>query len=246
MKISIIIPAYKEEERIFHTISETNRIMNELHLNHEIIVVDDGSEDRTYDEILRAKSVFDNVIPARYDKNEGKGYALKHAFNYVTGNLVSFLDADLDLHPSQIPTFLEIMEKSGADIVVGSKRHPQSQLEYPAHRRLLSVAYNGLTRLLFDLPLTDTQAGLKVFKYEVLKKVFPRVVVKQYAFDLEILVNARHLGYKIVEAPIILKFQRDTGRIKFDAIRKLAVDTAAIFYRLRILKYYDQVDLNEK
>jgi glycosyltransferase involved in cell wall biosynthesis len=242
MKISIVIPAYNEKERIFNTISETSRVMKELHLDHEIIVVDDGSKDGTHDEMLRASLVFGNVRPVRYEKNQGKGHAIKHAFEYVTGDVVTFLDADLDLHPSQIPTFIEYMEKYHADVVVGSKRHPKSQLDYPAHRRILSFAYNILTRILFDLSLTDTQAGLKLFKCEVLKKVFPRVLVKQYAFDLEVLVNAHHLGYKIVEAPIIVNFQRKLGRIRIKDIKTIAIDTAAIFYRLRILKYYDRVD----
>ncbi len=246
MKISIVIPAYNEKERIFNTISETSRVMKELHLDHEIIVVDDGSRDGTHDEMLRASLVFGNVRPVRYEKNQGKGHAIKHAFEYVAGDVVTFLDADLDLHPGQIPTFIEYMEKYDADVVVGSKRHPESKLDYPTHRRILSFAYNILTRILFDLSLTDTQAGLKLFKYEVLKNVFPRVLVKQYAFDLEILVNAQHLGYKIVEAPIIVNFQRKLGRIRFKDIKTIAIDTAAIFYRLRILKYYDRADPDGK
>ncbi len=244
MKISIVIPAYNEEKRIFNTIAETERTMSELQLNHEIVLVDDGSRDGTYAEMLKAAPLYKNVYPVRYEKNQGKGHALKHAFSFVTGDLVTFLDADLDLHPNQLPTFLEYMKKYNADVVVGSKRHPKSKLYYPAYRKILSFAYNIMTRILFNLSLRDTQAGLKLFKYEVLKKVFPRVSVKKYAFDLEILVNAHHLGYRIVEAPIILNFQRKFGRIRLRDIKTIAIDTAAIFYRLRILKYYDR-DLNE-
>lgn len=246
MKLSIVIPAYNEKERIFNTISETSRIMKELHLNHEIIVVDDGSKDGTIDEMVKAAKIFGNVHPVRYEKNQGKGNAIKHAFNHVTGDMVTFLDADLDLHPNQIPIFIEYMEKSNADVVVGSKRHPQSQIDYPAHRRILSFAFNILTRILFNLSLTDTQAGLKLFKYEVLKKVLPRILVRQYAFDLEILVNAHHLGYKIVEAPIIVNFQRKFGRIRFRDIYIIVIDTGSIFYRLKILRYYDRVDPDGK
>ena len=113
-------------------------------------------------------------------------------------------------------------------------------LDYPFQRRLLSTGYSLMIKALFDLSVYDTQTGLKLFRHDVLEEVFPRILSKRYAFDLEVLVNAHHRGYKVAEAPIILNFKRDRfGRIGFREIKPIAVDTAAIFYRLRILKYYD-------
>jgi hypothetical protein len=104
----------------------------------------------------------------------------------------------------------------------------------------MSEVYYLLTRLFFRLPVRDTQTGIKLFRREVLDEVFPRLLVKQYAFDLELLVNARRRNYKIVEAPVRLDFQGKFGRIGLRDIWNMLVDTAAIFYRLHILKYYDQ------
>ena len=91
------------------------------------------------------------------------------------------------------------------------------------------------------MPIHDTQTGIKLFKSAVLRKVFRRVLVKKFAFDLEILVNAYHLGYKIAEAPIVLDSKRRFGRIGLKSIGQTFWDTLAVFYRLKILKYYDHI-----
>jgi hypothetical protein len=88
----------------------------------------------------------------------------------------------------------------------------------------------------------DTQTGLKVFKREVLLRVFPRIVVKRFAFDIEVLANAHRPGYRIAEAPVELTFQRRFGRIRIRDIYQILIDTVAIFYRMRITRYYDRMD----
>ncbi|MDP8259594.1 MAG: glycosyl transferase, partial [Candidatus Gygaella obscura] len=139
----------------------------------------------------------------------------------------------------QIKTFFDIMELDNADVVIGSKRHPNSVLNYPWHRRLVSSIYFFLVKILFGLPIRDTQTGLKLFKYEVLAKAFPRVLVKKFAFDLELLVNIHHLGYTIAEAPVRVDSKRKFGRIGVNSIMHTFWDTLAIWYRMYILKYYD-------
>lgn len=244
-EISIIIPAYNEGDQIYNTLEETSSTMKNLGLDYEIIVVDDGSADSTYEEAKRASLGLDDIIAVRYAENGGKGNAIKYGFEYASGKLVAFIDADMDLHPRQIETFIEYMKNYDADLVIGSKRHPLSKLDYPLQRRFLSTGYSLLIKALFDLSVRDTQTGLKLFKYEVLEEIFPKILVKRYAFDLEVLVNAHHKGYKIAEAPITLSFQRKFGRVGFGDIKPIAIDTAAIFYRLRILKYYDsEIDLS--
>ncbi len=99
--------------------------------------------------------------------------------------------------------------------------------------------------MLFGLPLPDTQTGLKVFRADVLRDVFRRVLVKRFAFDIEVLGLAHRYGYKIVDAPVTLKFTRGHGRIKLRDIRDIAVGTLAIFYRMRILRYYDSLEVSE-
>ena len=174
--------------------------------------------------------------------NQGKGGALKYGFQFVKGNFVVFLDGDLDLHPRRIETFFEIMRNTDSDVVIGSKRHRLSIIDYPLTRKILSFFYHLMVGILFRLSITDTQVGLKLWKYEVLEKILPKVLVKKYAFDLELLANARRLGYKVREAPITLDFGRENpwGRIHLKDIYKIGIDTLAIFYRMYILHYYDK------
>jgi glycosyltransferase involved in cell wall biosynthesis len=239
-KISVIMPAYNEGAGVVAAVSETVRVLEQSGCDHEIVVVDDGSNDDTALAIERAKADWSRVHFVKNGTNNGKGHALLSGYRLASGDLVAFLDADLDLHPNQLDSLYSVMVENGADVVVGSKRHPESQVDYPLRRRIMSEIYYCVTRVLFRLPVRDTQTGIKLFKRQVLDEVFPRIVVKKYAFDLEVLVNACHRNYKIVEAPIQLDFHGKFGRIRFRDIWNMLMDTAAIFYRLHVLKYYDK------
>jgi len=241
-KISIIMPAYNEAGHIASSIEETANAFNSFGYSWELIVMDDGSSDDTYEKANALVQKHPQLIARRNPVNMGKGRAIKKALHYVTGDYALFLDADMDLHPIQFQTLFDIMHLNNADIVIGSKLHPNSVVNYPLQRRIISFVYYLLVRMLFNLPCHDTQTGLKLFKTGVLRNVLPRVLVKKFAFDLEVLVNAHHLGYKIVEAPIILKPQRSYGRIGPSALISTGLDTLAIFYRMHILKYYDRID----
>lgn len=239
-KISVIMPAHNEEDHIYKSVKETCQVFQDLRCSYEIIVVDDGSEDKTYQEAQRAAQDFENIHVKRDRKNYGKGRALKKGFKFAKGDMIVFLDADLDLHPEQIHTLFRIMKEKEADVVIGSKRHPESQLDYPFSRKIISSVYFFLVKILFGLPIRDTQTGLKLYKYQALKEIFPKVLVKKYAYDLELLVNAHHRGYKIAEAPVTLSSQRPYGRIKPTDIWYTFWDTMAIFYRIYLLRYYDK------
>lgn len=239
-KLSILVPAHNEGPHIYGNIREIQRVLDEIGCQYELIVIDDGSKDETYENAQKAAKGFENIIIKRIRQNRGKGRALKYGFRFAKGDLVAFLDADLDLHPEQIQNLFKIMNREKADVVIGSKRHPESQLDYPVTRKIISSVYFFLVKILFGLPIKDTQTGLKLFKYKVLKEVFPKVLVRKYAYDLELLVNAHHRGYKIAEAPIIISSQRPYGRIKPIDIWHTFWDTMAIFYRMYILRHYDR------
>ncbi|MDI6758793.1 MAG: glycosyltransferase [Candidatus Omnitrophota bacterium] len=242
-KVSIIMPAYNEAGRIIRSIEETISTFKEFGCLWELIVIDDGSTDNTFELALRLSLQYPkDIIVKKNPYNLGKGRAIKKAFHYASGDYVVFLDADLDLHPNQIQTLFDIMRLDNADIVIGSKLHPNSIVNYPFLRRVMSYGYYLLVKLLFNLPCHDTQTGLKLFKACVLRDVFKRVLVKKFAFDLEVLVNAHHLGYCIAEAPIALATQRRYGRIGANSILTIILDTLAIFYRMHILNYYDRID----
>lgn len=239
-KISVIVPAYNEGDHLFNSLSEMIQILDDIARDYEIIVVDDGSIDNTQAEAKRAGADFDHIQVVRHEPNFGKGEALRYGYGFANGDLVAFLDADLDLHPSQLAVLYQYMQEKGADVVIGSKRHPLSEIDYPAKRKIVSDVYYFIIKLLFGLPVRDTQTGIKLFKNEVLAQVFPRLLVKRYAFDLELLVNAHRLGYKIIEAPITLDFLREISRIRIRDIIVVWLDTMAIFYRTYILHYYDR------
>lgn len=236
------MPAHNEKSHIAEAIRETAKVFQEFDCEYEIVVVDDGSTDGTFEEAKRKSLEIKNVKAVGYEPNLGKGFAMKHGFQYVTGDLVLLIDSDLDLPPRQVEVLYNYMKKHSADVVVGSKRHPDSTVNYPLRRKIYSDGYYLLTRSVFGLPVKDTQAGIKLYRYEVLKDVMPRILVKRFAFDLEILANAQRMGYKIVEAPISLIFKKKFGKInRYDAY-KVAVDTAAIIYRTYLLRYYDDFE----
>ena len=237
--ISIIIPAHNEGNIIYKTVLETAAVLDELDLEYEIIIVDDGSTDDTPLAIEQVTRELSNVRAVILSENQGKGNALRRGFLKSEKGLVCFLDADLDLHPSHIIDLLKEMDRTGADIVIGSKQHPDSKLNYPWHRKLYSKIYYLLVLALFRLPVKDTQTGIKVFRREVLTRSFPRLVCKRYALDLELLTVAHRLSYSVAETPITLTFQKEFGHIKFADARNIIVDTMAIFYRLYVLRYYD-------
>ncbi len=237
-KLSIIIPAYKEQANIVKTVEAITRVHDRLEYDYEVIVVVDGSPDKTYEEALKVAS--DKVRVYEYSPNHGKGYAIKFGVEKAQGKIITFTDAGGDFKPEQFDQYVKLMELFDADFVIGSKRHPASRVTYPLIRRIYSRGYQLLVRLLFGLRVTDTQAGLKFIKANVAKDVVPRALVKQYAIDLELLVVAKQLGYRrIFEAPVELNFNTEGGgAATIKGIWKMFVDTLAVFYRARILNYY--------
>jgi len=240
--VSVIIPAYKQESTIVEDVTRIFKTMSETRWAFEIIVVVDGIVDNTYKNI---KSIENQEIKVYgYENNKGKGYAVKYGMARAIGDYVVFIDSGMDIDPNGVSMILEHMEWYEADIIVGSKRHPASKLYYPPIRKIYSWGYSKFVKFLFGLRITDTQSGLKVFRREVLEKVLPRLLVKKFAFDIEILAVSKYLGFdKIYEAPIKInwiKFNTSfTPFLIFDKnIRNMITDTLAVFYRLRILHYY--------
>lgn len=236
-KLSVIVPAYRESLNIRKNLISLNESLRQLKRPYEIVVVCDGCHE-TLEEARELAS--DELKIYFYENNMGKGYALKYGVDRASGELVTFIDADMSIDPQQIDNFIRQMDEVDAEIVIGSKRHPQSQVDYPPFRRLQSFIYQMLVATLFRINIKDTQTGLKLFRRDVLIRVIPRVLVKAYAFDLELLVVANHLGYRnVVEAPVNIKQQLSTTTSLWAAWNVL-MDTLAIFYRLHILKFYDR------
>src|SRR3990167_7648766 len=237
--LSLVIPAYKREQTVVKNLKAVEKALKQYPHKYEIILVVDGMTDRTFEKAKTVKSK--NIRVFGYKKNQGKGHAVKLGMSKARGDIIGFMDAGLDIDPSGILILLNFMKLHEADIVVGSKTHPDSEVKYPLYRRLISLGGRFVTQFLFGFSVLDTQVGLKFFKRKVAKDVFPRLLVKKFAFDIEMLAVANVLGYKkIYEAPVRLNFE--FGNITYSSLIVVLLrtlwDTLAVFYRIRILKYY--------
>lgn len=238
--LSVIIPTYRQARTIEKDLIQIESVLKLIRYDYEIICVIDGREDRSYQKAKKLKHKKLNVIS--YPHHKGKGYAVRFGMARAKGNIIAFIDAGMEIDPNGLSMILEHMEWYRADIIVGSKRHPASQVNYPSNRKIISLAYQIFVRFFTGLNVRDTQAGLKIFRRPVLEKVLPRLLIKAYAFDLELLAVAHHLGFKrIFEAPVKLDYDFSglTHASTRKAMKQAFVDTLAIIYRLKILRYYD-------
>ena len=242
--LSVILPVYRLGDTIEANLDVVAACLDAGGFRYELVPVDDGSGDGTAEALRRAAAKRSDVVrPVWVEENAGKGNALKVGFRASRGAYVLLLDGDLDIAPKMLPQFFKSMRENGSDVVVGSKRHPESNVQYPWHRRLASVIYFGLVRLFIGLPITDTQTGMKLFKRRLLGEALDRMLVKTYAFDLELLSIAYGRGAKISEAPVEIRFGGKFGALKPRTVHDMVMDTLAVFYRLRILHYYARVEV---
>lgn len=247
--LSVVIPAFKQEKTILKDVKSIKKTLDTLGCMYEIIVVIDGQVDNTHNKILKHR--IKNVRAISYPINQGKGHAVRTGMLAAKGDIVGFIDAGMDIHPTGFTMLLSHMEWYNADIIVGSKLHPVSKVNYPFYRKVLSWGYRLITYILFGFKVRDTQVGLKFFKRKVIEKVLPRLLVKTYAFDIEILAVSYALGYKrIFEAPVNIHLGK-SNTISFNNLSKIVLlmlwDTAAVFYRLKIIRYYNkQRSVNRK
>ncbi len=235
--VSIILPAFNEGLHIYDNIS---KICDALRTqDFEIIVVDDGSSDNTFSESRRAAKNGRPVKSIQLESNCGKGAALFRGFERASGETIVFFDADLEISPQYIVKLLAAMKKSRADVVAGVKDPIMNH--FPLQRRFMSVLYRTTIRFLFDLNITDTQTGIKIFKREVLEAAAPRLRVSRFAFDIELLVAASRFGYQIIEYPIEVTYARKgrPGRMKFNTLIGTFFDTLAVYFRASFWRWLE-------
>src|SRR3989344_6389727 len=245
IKISVIMPAYKTEKVIKESLLRAKDVLEGMGYDYEIICVVDGRLDKTWEVGKKmAKKYSRKIKVVGYKNNLGKGHAVRYGMARSSGDIVGFLDVGLDLKTESLKMLLSHFEWYEADIIVGSKRHPVSKVTYPWQRKIMSYAHQLLVRVLFGLKIKDTQVCMKFFRREVLERTLPRLLVKTFAFDVEMLAVANYLGFtRIYEAPIDLKMDFKSSSIVSkgfaNTIFLMLMDTLAVFYRLRILDYYN-------
>ena len=241
--LSVVIPAYNEGSHIYENLGVISDALSKLNMEIEIVPVNDGSSDNTHEQIMLAANnpaTNGKIHPVSYSDNKGKGGAIRSGVEAAKGDYIGFLDADLDISPDQIEAYVTELLNQQADVVIASKMHKDSKLEYPFARKVFSTGYYILLKILFGLKVKDTQTGIKIYKASYIKKVVRVQQIKGFAFDIDQLALVNNLGAQIKEMPIVLNYSREAsfGRIRIKDIFKMFVDTFKIWWNLRIRKNY--------
>lgn len=239
--LSVVMPAYNEEKLIYKSIMTTIEILSGFVRDFEIVAVNDGSKDKTKYEIERAIKKDKRIRMISSEKNRGKGNAIISGVSQAEGRYIAFVDADLELNPSQLEGYLQEMLDKKHDVVIGCKFHKDSKLNYPLKRKIISMGYYIMLLTLFHLNVKDTQTGLKVFKAEAVKPVAHLVRTQGFAYDIELLVAIHRRGFTIGQMPVQVDYVREVGtnRIGMKDIMRAFCDTWAIFGRVYFKHYYD-------
>ena len=230
LDVTVVIPYFNPGGRLHETVEETVATLRRSGVSFEVVPVSDGSTDGSEATIA---ALSPDVVSGVVRRHQGKGSAVRAGFRRGQGRYIGFIDGDGDIPPALLGDFLTVVAERRPDMVIGSKRHPDSDVVYPAIRRLTSWGYQRLVRLLFRLQVRDTQAGIKLIRRDVLVDILPGTVEDGYAFDLELLVAARRAGYDdIVEAPMRVR-ERLSSTISAVAVAAMWRDTLAIWWRQR-------------
>lgn len=202
--ISVIVPAYKEATRIGTTLASLNRYFSDKPFSYEIIVVEDGSPDNTYQVVTSYSDTVKNLTVLKNEKNRGKGYSVCRGMQAATGKFRVFMDADNSVDISHLDAFLKEVH-AGNDVVIGSIKmgNTESNERNGLHRKILSALSALLIRTVVGKGIHDTQRGFKVFSARAAEHIFPKQTIERFGFDIEILVIAREQGFKIKELPVV-------------------------------------------
>lgn len=235
--LSLVVPVHNGAAYIEENLRHMLRALEGFGHPFEVIVVCDGCADDSAQSAARTGDPRVKVLD--YPTNQGKGHAILHGAGHARGRLIAWLDSDLDIAPEMIVEAARRFERTEIDAVVGSKRHPQSRVLYPWIRRVYSWGFQMLIRFLFRINVRDTQVGAKVFRRELLDTVAPLLLVKRYAFDLEVLAVGAEFGFdRIEEAPIELHYRFTGSGINRASVKSMFIDTLAIAYRIHLRHWY--------
>ena len=232
-RISLIIPVFNQQNKVSFSVEKIKQAVESAFSDYELIIVDDGSTDNTLTILRDITSTDPRIRVLSYTPNRGKGYAVRQGVLHSQGEAVIFLDGDLDISPDFIKDYVERLSTS--DLVIASKRHPESNVRIPRSRAFLSRAFNLFIRVATGIPQKDTQAGFKVGSGEIMRAVFRNISVNRYAFDVELFTIASVLHLKIQEMPVVMKIDR---QFNMKEIVNMFVDVTRICYKHRVLHAY--------
>jgi glycosyltransferase involved in cell wall biosynthesis len=219
--VSVVIPVFNEEETVGDIVARTKNTLEKMHVSYEVLVVDDGSMDRSADVAEESKA---HVLRGSH---RGKGYSLRSGFRHARGELVVTLDADGSHKPEEIPLVLEPIRENRADFVIGSRffNSEANKAKVPRLNRTGNKLFNDLIGALTGVKISDSQSGFRAFRSSLIKRM--RLSSRGYEVESEMLVKALRIGAWVEETPISFD-QRTVGTSKLDPIQ----DGARILYAI--------------
>lgn len=210
--LSVIIPAFNEEKKIADDVAVLYDYLRAQNYSAEVIVVDDGSTDKTFEAVKSLEPRYNNLKAVRYEKNRGKGHAVKTGVLQSQGAHVLFMDAGSGTPCLYIDTGLKLLQ-NGVDVAIGSRALAKSQItkKQPLYRVIGSKVFMFLVHFFLQFPpIKDTQCGFKMFKKKAAHAIFQKNKIDGYTFDIETLLNAQRLGFKIKDFPIAWRNDADS------------------------------------
>jgi len=235
--LSVIIPAYNEERRLPKTLKEIDKYLKK-HYQYEIIVVNDGSKDKTAEVGESLKSQISNLKIIDNKKNNGKGFVVRQGMLEAKGEYRLFTDADNSTSIDQVEKMWPEFNK-GYDVVIGSRDVKGAVLDppQPLIRRIVGEGFKLFRKIITDLwEIGDTQCGFKGFRKEAVEKIFPKCKIDRFAFDPEILLIAKKMRFKIKETPVYWRNDLES-KVKFKSMINMAIDLFKIKLNLLSHKY---------
>ena len=236
MRLSVIIPAYNEEKRLPKTLAEIDGYLRRQNYDYEILVVNDGSKDKTAQVGKSLIPAIKNLKITGYENNQGKGFAVRFGMLEAKGDYRLFTDADNSTSLNQIEKMWPYFEE-GYDVVIGSRDIKGAVLDPPQpwiRNIIMGEGFKLYRKLIIGLwGVEDTQCGFKCLAEKAVQEIFPKCLISRFAFDPEILVIARKTGYKIKEVPVYWKNDLDS-KVKFKSVVNMALDLIKI--RLNLIK----------
>ena len=234
---SLIVPAFNEEKRLHNELPHVLEYLGRNFHNFEVIYVDDGSSDHTYQTLLDMRRKFPEIRVLRLEKNEGKGKAVRTGLQDSCGNIILFSDADFSTPIEETSKLLDFLGK-GFDIVIGSRAVEGSQIEIhqPRIREITGKVGNAVVQTLLLLPFRDTQCGFKLFRRAAVRKILPFLKIDGFAFDMEILAVAVSKGLKVAEVPVVWRNVLES-KVRLHHTFQVLLDVLKIRYDQSMGKY---------
>jgi dolichyl-phosphate beta-glucosyltransferase len=201
-QLSIVIPAFNEEQRLAATLERIANYIREKRPDTEVIVVDDGSRDKTAAVAGSWAGKIDQFRVLSNGRNRGKGFSVRHGSLEAKGDIILFTDADLSAPIDEGEKLLAALESH--DVAIGSRAVDRSLIEVheSRFRELAGIIFNKIVRVILRLPFVDTQCGFKAFQRERCLIIFEQQTIERFGFDPELLYLARHHGLSIAEVPV--------------------------------------------